>query len=708
MRELLYIFISGMEYGIWNDELLSVKDNLSIHHLPLVHSCIAGISLVNDRIITLADISACIGHPPVSRFSESHILLLSEQQEIAGFASEGEIGKSSISPDEIHSIPNYLQTPLIDTCVLHDRKPIPVINISTLYDLVLQDDYEPVEYKLHQSNIKQNDVSSIKSFRLIEVSGNIFAFPQTGYEEESPVPQEISSVALIPKFVKGIVFYNGNVFPLISLSKRMKLNEEGSAELMLVADIEEKRFGFLIDSDRGISNIDIGTLDLPPLVQSSWMRDSIVNNGEIIPIIDPCALISASTDDEDEIPLPQRYSPNLKFESMPGNEEVEVVEFSLLGVRYALPGMEVVDYLPFKQLQKIPNVQPIVLGIVEHEGELLPVLDLALCFGRHSPATSQWQMILLENGDFRALVITDKVYGNERIPVSLHRKLPIKLPHKVIYGCYLDMENNAVRLMLNVEAMSVYFEETSVVEFFHSVSKTIECTMGFTLEFSNDKAQSELEISQDIDAAYEQPKDINTSNYTEAAATSGEETGIEAGISNDAIKLNEVIQIQNIFAYDNSFAYYEDIEEEETSSDDTTTIEGDAGDEEFAQMDEGAQITEERQHAEDTSSGETIAIEGNAKKKNKKIIYASLASLTALIAIIIYFAKNMYIQKNIDKTEIIETARPTPIKKTTTPEVKKPVLTYRERPVSSKKAIRTPQKPASPPITLNLKICRIT
>ncbi|MDY6969545.1 MAG: chemotaxis protein CheW, partial [Spirochaetota bacterium] len=599
MRELIYIFISGIEYGIWRDELLSIKDNLSIHHLPLVDPYIAGISLINDRVMTLADISACIGLTPISRFNESHILLISEQQEIAGFAADGEIGNRDVTPDEIFSIPNYLQTPLIDTCVLHGPKPVPVINISKLYNLVLNSNYKPEEYKLQQSNIKQWDIPSVKNFRLIEICGKIFAFPQIGYEGKSPVPQEISSIALIPEFIKGIVFHNGDVFPLISLSKRMKLDEEDSAKLMLISDIEKKRFGFLIDSDKGLLDIDIVIRNLPPLVQWRWMRDTIINNGDIIPIIDPCALVSAGSNDEDELPLPQRYKPNFKFESKFGFEDVKVVEFSLLGVRYALPGMEVVDYIPFKPFQKIPNLQPIVLGIFEHEGELLPVLDLALCFGLHSRVTSLWQMILIENGDFRAIVITDKIYGEEQIPISLQRKLPIKLPHKVIYGCYLDMENNAVRLILNVEAMSVYFEETSVIEFFNSVSERIEYAMGLTLDYSNNKGQN-------IDSIDRQIKSEDISDNNNATVEYYHEIEDEVvELFEESITINEIIDEAEVDRFGA-------IVNKDTSSSDTISVEDDADDGEIAQADQGTQITEEHQHAKEATSGDITAIEEDA------------------------------------------------------------------------------------------------
>jgi chemotaxis signal transduction protein len=242
---------------------------------------------------------------------------------------------------------------------------------------------------------------------------------------------------------------------------------------MLPAEIGGAGFGFLIDADRGaLFSRDFQLKPLPPITLSRWMRSAAVRHGETLPLVDLGALLSAQPGDKEDKPLPERYSPDSRFSSLFGSEEVEVTEFSLLGARHALPRSEVQDTLGFKPYRRVPNVQPIVAGVTEYEGELLPVLDLAMVFGRRSLVTPEWRMLLVKNGDFRALVITEAVYGPRRVGLEAQRGVPIVLPHHVVYGCY--PEASSVRLILNVEALAVHFDRALVKGFLRAISKEME------------------------------------------------------------------------------------------------------------------------------------------------------------------------------------------------------------------------------------------
>ncbi|MDY6934086.1 MAG: chemotaxis protein CheW [Spirochaetota bacterium] len=479
MREVLHINLSGMDYGVWADEVVFTKDKHALHHLPLVQSYVSGISLINDHVVTLADLSACIGLSPLNS-REGFVLILSEEENIAGFATEGRIGHYKIADEEIFSLPDYLQTSIIDKCILHNHKPIPIINIPALYELVQKDSFKPGDFEFLDAEAKHMDISSINGFRLIEDSGELFAFPDVNVLEMMALPKNVSPVSSIPKYIKGIAFHKSNILPIVSLSQRMNLMDKYTEEEMLVVDIEGSSYGFLIDRlishHNGNGHIHI----LPPLVQSSWMNNATMYNSDIIPIVDPIAMITIRSDDKDETPLYLRYNPNSEFESIFGVEEVEVIEFSLLGARYALPKSEVIDSLSFKSYRRVPNVKSIVVGVAEYEEKLLPVLDLALCFGRHSPVSEDWKMILVENGDFKALVITEHIYKERLVSVATQHSLPIMLPHRLVYGCYTDEETNTVKLILNVEVMAVHFDETAVKEYFYQISREIESSLGMT------------------------------------------------------------------------------------------------------------------------------------------------------------------------------------------------------------------------------------
>jgi LysM repeat protein len=80
-------------------------------------------------------------------------------------------------------------------------------------------------------------------------------------------------------------------------------------------------------------------------------------------------------------------------------------------------------------------------------------------------------MLLVKNGNFCALVLTEAIFGERLLPVKIHRRLPFEEPHSLVYGCYPD--EATVRLILNVEALAVHFNKTLFKEFFTNLSQKI-------------------------------------------------------------------------------------------------------------------------------------------------------------------------------------------------------------------------------------------
>ncbi len=472
MKRLLVLSFNGMRYGVWRDSILSLEDVQTIHRLPLSPAFIAGMTILDGRTATLADLSACLGLPKMTRKKSGRVLLMSRQEKVAGFVVAGEIDHLTIEPHAVLPMPDYLKTAVIDTCAVHDSEPIPVINISLLYSRVQKEESEPPVAEFRVPAAEPRAITSIKKVRIFESGRERFAAPAAGIEEEAVKPGRIAGLTLVPPHVKGLSFLRESVVPLISLSRKMKLSNTGAEALVFVVEIGA-RFAFIVDADAGtLFRKDFTIKPLPPLVESGWIRGAVVRAGEILPLIDLGALMSSRADGGDERPLPQRYSPDSRFLFLFGKGDVEVVEFSLLGARHALPKSEVEDALRFMPYRQVPNVQPIVVGVAEHNGGLLPVLDLAMCFGRRSLVTPEWSMLLVKNGDFRALVITETVFGERRLELNVQRGVPMVLPHRVVYGCYPDAAT--VRLILNVEALAVHFDKALVKDLLPALSKEME------------------------------------------------------------------------------------------------------------------------------------------------------------------------------------------------------------------------------------------
>lgn len=468
MKELVLVPFASIQYGIWKDDIRSVRSLDALHRIPLSPACIAGIMINGGHTVTLANLPVCIGSGSTQEIKQGCILLMEEGEKPVGFVVDGELGTQSISPQLIFTLPEYLKTPVFEACAVHDNIPIPLINIAELHSRVLKPGEDTSVDSFRISGVQPLDISGMDQIRFISVGGELFAASATGMEEKTVKPGPITPLPNTPQYVKGITFCNGRLLPIIDLSQRINWQAGSPESLMLVAGIGDAAFGLLIDSDEGTVSADKFAIEpVPFIVQTAWLKHMVVRAEKLVPLIDLAMALSQGSAD-DEKPVWQRYAPDSAFPEIFFKDEVEVMEFSILGELYALPGNEVEDVIFFKPCRALPGLPPIVIGVTEHNGEILPVVDLAMMFGRRSLATPTWRMLLVKNGDFRALVITETVSGGRRLPPEIHRTVPIHLPHNLMYGCYPD--GKAARIILNVEAISVHFEKSLIKKFLPTLS----------------------------------------------------------------------------------------------------------------------------------------------------------------------------------------------------------------------------------------------
>jgi chemotaxis signal transduction protein/nucleoid-associated protein YgaU len=467
MRELFLTSLGGIQYGIWKDEIKSVSDIDALHRIPLSPACIAGITIVDGHTVTLADIPVCMGYEATCGVKQGNILIKEEGENVIGFVVSGEIRTQSISPRLLFSLPDFLKTPVFDSCAVHDDIPIPLINTTVLHAQVLEFDGKSSADTCQIYNAQPQDISAMARIRIFSAGGELFAVSAAGMEDEAVKPGRITPLPNTPRYVKGVTFWKGRLLPVIDLSQLIIKQSVATDALMLVTEIGGATFGLLIDGDGEILPTNIVSIKPAPfIVQTSWLKYMMVRAGELIPLIDLAKAFSSCTNDDK--PVWQRYSPDVGFNDLLFNRAVEVMEFSLLSERHALPKVEVEDVIDFKSCRVLPDVSPIVIGVAEHKGDVLPVVDLAMMFGRRSLATSSWRMMLVKNGDFRALVITETVLGERLLALEIQRVVPIHLPHQFVYGCYPDTD--VVRLIMNVETISVYFERAHIKKFLPALS----------------------------------------------------------------------------------------------------------------------------------------------------------------------------------------------------------------------------------------------
>jgi purine-binding chemotaxis protein CheW len=521
MRELLLTSFGGRQYGIWKDAILSIRDLHALHRIPLSPACIAGIMIDDGQTVTLGDLSVCIGFEPSPAIGQGQILLMAEGEKVTGFVVSGELRTQSISSKMLFPLPDFLKTPGFDTCAVHNGISIPIINIAEFYLRAMKAGGKSFVRAPQIHAAQPWDITGTEQLRFFAAAEELYAVPAAGTDDNVVKLGPITPLPNTPQYVQGVTFLNGRLLPVIDLTQRIKRQSGAPESLMLIANIADAVFGFLIDSDEGTSPAGkVSIKPLPLIAQSSWLKNVVVREGELIPLIDLAMVLSTVSGAAGDKPLWQRYATDSRFTDHFFKHDVEVVEFSLLGVRHALPKVEVEDVIAFKPCRMLPDVVPIVIGVAEHNGEIFPVVDLAMMFGRRSLATPEWRMMLVHNGDFRALVITESVSGERRLPFAIQRAVPIHLPHNLMYGCYPD--ENAVRIILNVEAISVHFEKSLIQKLMPALSQEMRMSpTGVVYTFPGEKAgQTEKVVPGEKVGEQPQPSAIMAPARAEAEPVS--------------------------------------------------------------------------------------------------------------------------------------------------------------------------------------------
>ncbi len=111
------------------------------------------------------------------------------------------------------------------------------------------------------------------------------------------------------------------------------------------------------------------------------------------------------------------------------SEVVDLLVFSLAGERYGIAAASIVEVIPLGELVTMPGTPRVVLGIVNHRGRILPVLDLRRVFdlaGESVPEESR--VVAVEAGRVTFGIFAEAVAGVVRIANHELASPPVVIP----------------------------------------------------------------------------------------------------------------------------------------------------------------------------------------------------------------------------------------------------------------------------------------
>ena len=99
-------------------------------------------------------------------------------------------------------------------------------------------------------------------------------------------------------------------------------------------------------------------------------------------------------------------------EVSPPVEGIEILVFTLAGEQFGIATARVLEVVPARGLTPVPSVPAFVLGVVNHRGRILPVLDLCglLALPRQAVMDGN-RLVVVESGDMTFGLLAEAVSG---------------------------------------------------------------------------------------------------------------------------------------------------------------------------------------------------------------------------------------------------------------------------------------------------------
>ena len=460
MEDNIKLLVAGIgrnRYAIREADVQSVHEIQRVHRIPFAPSTFSGISSIDGDMTRLFDLPACLGHEPLNGRGEGQALALSGTGGRDAFLVKGGLARIEVRSESLLPMPRHLSTPVLEHCVLHSRRLMPIVNLKKLYRHLLEGQLAPPPLSLPETSRKTRSSSGLtgKGVMVLKIGGETFAVPGNLAAHRAVRLPRLVDMPLAPPYAPGIVHRDGKIWTVMDPSVRLGIHHGNDRRLFL--PLEGKSFGLLVHGSRGrLKAEELNVQPLPSPLKSDILNSVVVSKDEIVPFLETNFLPTGSEVEFAEV----KYKTASKFRTHFKKKPVRILIFELEGQRFGVPVSQVetdVAALPFRSL---PSSRPVAVGVAQRDAMVLPVLDLARCFGGKSLVGPGWRMIQLKDGNFRGLLLAERVLGEVTLPPGDQIKLPTSLSSMFVHGCFLQDE--VLRLILDIEALVTHFrhEET--------------------------------------------------------------------------------------------------------------------------------------------------------------------------------------------------------------------------------------------------------
>ncbi len=325
---------------------------------------------------------------------------------------------------------------------------------------------------LHEALAPRGEVGiEAQSLVCFDVAGQVYALELDAVEEIAPAPMELVSTPHAETVLLGMTMFRGAVLPLLSLRGLLgfplALAEHARwRQKMIVISVAGAKLGLVADRMLAILAAKQSAIDpLPSMVAARTGGEArikaVYRGGEGVGLVSILAPGQLFREDVMQrlTEAPQTMQPHGKSADI-AQESLQVLVFQLGDEEFALPigAVDQVARAP-ATVTRIPRAPKFLEGVINLDGEVLPVVDQRRRFGlaEFQGERTRQRLIVVRSAQHRAGLIVDSVRDVLRVPADAVEPAPdlageaVRLVHGVIN---LQLRNRMVLLLDPAELLS--------------------------------------------------------------------------------------------------------------------------------------------------------------------------------------------------------------------------------------------------------------
>ena len=448
-RSYVEFLLNGREFAVPLEDVREIIALPDITPLPMASANVRGMINLRVEVMPVVDLDSRLGSYTEKKGERKEVLILNMEGYSLGVVVEQaqqvvELEEESIEIEE--------GTGGIVRGVVHYNEKLMVVLDS---ERILNIDRESLE-KIRKNRKKEaaehrEQHDSSRQIVTFDLEGEVYAFPLEDVQEilryQDPVP-----VPDAPSFVKGVLHVRGSILPVLSLRKRLHLEDtsfRSEAGKILVGDYGSFRIGFIADGIREVLTVMENEISPPPGVTRSETGTASVlgivhTRGQVIALlgkeglVDREAMASMTGEMQKDKLLRQR-----------GEEWETFVVFLVSGQAMGLPITTIREINRLDEIARLPGVPDYVEGVMNLRGEIVPALSLSKRLSMESPEpveAKEQRVLVIETGDTLAGFIVDEVAGVVEVPRSKIGAPPLLRDARMEFGDAAEVVQRVARV----------------------------------------------------------------------------------------------------------------------------------------------------------------------------------------------------------------------------------------------------------------------